>query len=62
MAKFMEGFIMIEIKNLAKAYICKKAVDNINLTLPRGEIVGLFGENGAGKRNKKIHQLKKCIK
>lgn len=40
---------MIEIKNLSKAYSGKKALDDINLTLPRGEIVGLFGENGAGK-------------
>ena len=44
MAEFVEVFDMIEIKNLDKVYICRKAVENINLTLPRGEIVGLFGE------------------
>ena len=49
MAEILEVFIMIEIKNLEKVYVCKKALDGINLTLPRGEIVGLFGENGAGK-------------
>jgi len=56
MAEFVEVFDMIEIKNLDKVYICRKAVENINLTLPRGEIVGLFGENGAGKTT-----LMKCI-
>ncbi len=40
---------MIEIKNLTKKYSGKTALDGINLTLPRGEIIGLFGENGAGK-------------
>lgn len=40
---------MIEIKNLTKTYSGKPALDGINLTVPRGEIIGLFGENGAGK-------------
>ncbi len=40
---------MIEIKDLTKTYSGKTALDNINLTIPRGEIIGLFGENGAGK-------------
>ena len=40
---------MIELKNVTKAYSGKTALDNVSLTLPRGEIVGLFGENGAGK-------------
>ncbi len=40
---------MIEIKNLTKKYSGKTAIDGISLTLPRGEIIGLFGENGAGK-------------
>lgn len=40
---------MIEIKNVSKNYGSKAALKNVNLTLPRGEIVGLFGENGAGK-------------
>jgi len=45
----MGGEIMIELKNVTKAYSGKTALDNVSLTLPRGEIVGLFGENGAGK-------------
>lgn len=40
---------MIEIKNVSKSYGLKKALDRVSIDLPRGEIVGLFGENGAGK-------------
>lgn len=41
---------MIKLNNLSKKYgLSKKALVNVNLELPRGEIVGLFGENGAGK-------------
>lgn len=40
---------MIELKNVSKSYAGKKALKDVNLCLPRGEIVGLFGENGAGK-------------
>lgn len=40
---------MLEIKNLTKNYGGKTALKDVSLTLPRGEIVGLFGENGAGK-------------
>ena len=48
---------MIEIKNLSKTYNYNThALQDVNLTLPRGEIVGLFGENGAGKTT-----LMKCI-
>lgn len=38
----------IEIKGLSKSYKGFK-LDNINLTLPSGYILGLIGENGAGK-------------
>lgn len=40
---------MIKINGLTKKYGSKIALNNVSLTLPRGEIVGLFGENGAGK-------------
>ena len=38
----------IEIKNLSKHY-AGFSIENLNLTLPRGCIMGLVGENGAGK-------------
>lgn len=38
----------IEIKNLSKTYPGFR-LDNLNLTLPSGCIMGLVGENGAGK-------------
>lgn len=41
---------MIEITNVSKIFGGKnKAVDNISLTVPKGEIVGFLGPNGAGK-------------
>ena len=40
---------MIELKNVTKKYPDKLALNDVSLKLPRGEIVGLFGENGAGK-------------
>ena len=47
---------MIELKRVNKLYDDTYALRNIDLKLPRGEIVGLFGENGAGKTT-----LMKCI-
>ena len=40
---------MIRIENVSKYYRRKKALSHVSLELPRGQIVGLFGENGAGK-------------
>ncbi len=42
---------MIEIKNLSKTYRSsgKRAVDNLTLTVEKGEIFGFLGPNGAGK-------------
>ncbi len=40
----------IELTNLCKTYAGgKKAVDGVNLSIPRGSIYGLLGPNGAGK-------------
>lgn len=39
----------LEIKNLYKAYGKKEVLKGINLTLARGQIVGLIGKNGIGK-------------
>ncbi|SHJ97369.1 ABC transporter ATP-binding protein [Paramaledivibacter caminithermalis] len=41
--------IIIKTKNLTKYYGKLKAVDNVNLTVKKGEIYGFLGRNGAGK-------------
>ncbi len=40
---------MIEVQNLTKKYGETIAVDNINFSVNKGEIVGFLGPNGAGK-------------
>ena len=40
---------MIELKNVSKKYGDVKALDDVSLTIDRGELIVLFGENGAGK-------------
>lgn len=40
---------LLEIKNLTKRYGQNVVLDNINLTLESGKIVGLLGPNGCGK-------------
>ena len=40
---------MIELREITKKYGDFRAVDNLNLTVARGEIFGFLGPNGAGK-------------
>ncbi len=40
---------VIEIAHLTKQYGDKRAVDDLNLSIRRGEVFGLLGPNGAGK-------------
>ena len=44
----MDNYI-IEIKNLTKKYGTLTALQNVNLKLPAGKIIGLMGPNGSGK-------------
>jgi ABC-2 type transport system ATP-binding protein len=40
---------MIEIKGLTKIYGQMKAVEDLNLTCYKNEVLALLGHNGAGK-------------
>ena len=40
---------ILELQNLKKYFATQKAVDDISLTVERGQIFGLLGPNGAGK-------------
>ncbi len=40
---------MIEVKNLVKKYGSHVAVDHLNFTVEKGQILGFLGPNGAGK-------------
>lgn len=45
----MEMKNLIEVKNLTKYYGKTPAIDNLNFTVNKNEIVGFLGPNGAGK-------------
>lgn len=45
----MNGEPIIQIENLTKDFKEVKAVDNLNLTVNRGDVFGFLGPNGAGK-------------
>lgn len=47
---------MLEISHVTKKYRDKEALSDVSLTIPQGQIVGLLGENGAGKTT-----MMKCI-
>ncbi len=40
---------MLETKNLSKSFGIRKAVDNLNLEIPKGSVYGFLGPNGSGK-------------
>src|ERR1700748_1738599 len=40
---------MIEVHNLSKAYGDRQAIQSLNFTVKKGEVVGFLGPNGAGK-------------
>ena len=39
----------IDVHGISKSYGSLKALDRINFTVERGEVIGLLGPNGAGK-------------
>jgi len=44
-----EGATMLELSRLSKRFGSLQALDDLSLSLDRGEIVGFVGSNGAGK-------------
>ena len=48
--------VVLEIKNLSKSFGKNKVLDGINLTVKQGSVMGLMGENGAGKST-----MMKCL-
>ena len=53
---------LVEVRGVSKSYDSQKVLDDINLSIERGEVVGLIGPNGAGKSTllKAIMGLLKC--
>ena len=48
--------VVLELKNLSKSFGKNKVLDGINLTVKQGSVMGLMGENGAGKST-----MMKCL-
>ena len=46
---FWRGMLKLQAVELSKSYRGRKVVDNVELEIGQGEVVGLLGPNGAGK-------------
>ncbi|MCR5290902.1 MAG: sugar ABC transporter ATP-binding protein [Treponema sp.] len=52
----MDNDIVLQIKGLSKSFAKNKVLDGINLSVKKGTVMGLMGENGAGKST-----MMKCL-
>ncbi|MBQ9239016.1 MAG: sugar ABC transporter ATP-binding protein [Treponema sp.] len=52
----MDDDVVLQIKNLSKSFGNNKVLDGINLQVHKGMVIGLMGENGAGKST-----MMKCL-
>ena len=52
---------VLEVRHLTKRYGQHLALDNVNLTLEKGEVYGLIGRNGAGKTSLNSSALAKAV-
>ncbi|RPI33587.1 MAG: ATP-binding cassette domain-containing protein, partial [Hyphomicrobiaceae bacterium] len=41
--------MLLDARNITKAFGAFKAVDNASIAIKQGEVLGLIGPNGAGK-------------
>ncbi len=44
-----DGEVLLDAQGLMKAYRGRRVVNNVNINVRRGEVVGILGPNGAGK-------------
>ena len=44
-----EGELLLEARGLMKSYRGRRVVNDVNIKVSRGQVVGLLGANGAGK-------------
>lgn len=51
--------VLLEYKNVSKKFGRREVLKNINLEIPSGKIIGLFGKNGAGKTT--LLKLSNCL-
>ena len=47
--KLVENLPVVSIKGVSKSFEMVKALENVNLEIPEGRIIGLLGPNGSGK-------------
>jgi len=45
------GDLAVETDGLVKTFGATRAVDGVNLAIPRGSVYGVLGPNGAGKKS-----------
>ena len=48
----------LEMKGISKSFVGVKANQNVDLTIEAGDVLGLLGENGAGKDDSDEHPLR----
>ena len=46
---YMKENSILEMRGISRSFLSVKALQNVDFTLCRGEIMALMGENGAGK-------------
>ena len=42
---------LLKVQNISKSYVGVQALDNVSMSINKGEIQSLVGENGSGKSN-----------